>query len=843
MCAAKLHGPSATIGLDKIIRDEAHAISARREALGRPKLTVAETGPNSPALEAVGLALSGGGIRSAAFSLGVLQALNEHGLLSRIDYLSTVSGGGYMGAALSATMTRSNGSFLFGQTTGARAKGARPPDVKDSDAVRHLRNYSNYLIPFGMRDVITAVGIVVRGLVANLSLVLPVVLLFAAITVLGNPSRTDLLGPDFFGYPLDWLPVRNFGITLSLTLISFPLFLLWGLYRSLLSNNKQSEFRTWLPTLSAAYLLTIAFAFFCELQPYVIAGMFDLAESAQRSGAGNHSLLTAFVQGLAAIAAPIAAAVAFFRQQLGALLKSVTSSTGWGTKMMAWVSYAAIWIAGAALPLLIWVAYLYLCYWAIINDGKPKIASVWSAPVMAERMQPDAAAETSPAVIDEAVTRFPATGEHTPKWLLRSAEIVSKALATERWLHERARQRPVTLLYIFLGGLLFVLSYLLSPNANSLHRLYRDRLSKAFLFDPCREDKRSATIAAQDRDFPPLDMMPISKLSFAAAPYHLINAALNVQGSDYANRRGRNADFFLFSPNYVGSAATGYAPTAAVEEATGLDLPTAMAISGAAFSSNMGANSIRALTPTLALLNVRTGYWLKNPRFLGAGKTAAAPLRPKWYLWAEITGRLREDDEEVYITDGGHIENLGIYELLRRRCRGIIAVDAEADPAMRLPSLIALQRYARIDLGVRINLPWDRICRSTRGWMGYGASASSGTPPVPSHGPHAAIGTIDYDGGEKGWLLYIKSSLTGDENDYVRDYARRYDQFPHETTGDQFFSEEQFEVYRALGFHIAIRLFNAEDKLQVFEADEPIDINAAHCNLDSVRKSLGTGAA
>ena len=94
------------------------------------------------------------------------------------------------------------------------------------------------------------------------------------------------------------------------------------------------------------------------------------------------------------------------------------------------------------------------------------------------------------------------------------------------------------------------------------------------------------------------------------APYHLINAALNIQGSDYANRRGRNADFFLFSPLYIGSEATGYIGTIEHERKTALDLPTAMAISGAAFSSNMGASSIRALTATLALLNIRTGYWL-----------------------------------------------------------------------------------------------------------------------------------------------------------------------------------------------------------------------------------------
>ena len=118
----------------------------------------------------------------------------------------------------------------------------------------------------------------------------------------------------------------------------------------------------------------------------------------------------------------------------------------------------------------------------------------------------------------------------------------------------------------------------------------------------------------QGRDFAPLDTMRISELvsPLPYAPYHLINAALNVQGSDYANRRGRNADFFLFSPCYVGSEATGYRETLPVESATNLDLATAMAISGAAFSSNMGASSIRPLTPTLAILNVRTGYWLRK---------------------------------------------------------------------------------------------------------------------------------------------------------------------------------------------------------------------------------------
>jgi hypothetical protein len=311
MCAEVSPKQSAAINLDQIIRAEAGVINDRRrneprDELKRPPLDVTATGPGAPVLDVVGLTLSGGGIRSASFSLGVLQALDQHDVLPRLDYLSTVSGGGYIGTSLSATMNKTGGSFVFGHSTGMRAD-ARPADVKDSESVGHLRNYSNYLIPFGARDLITAGAIVLRGLIANASLVLPVVLLLAAVTILANPTRGDLTGPDFFGFGLTWLPVMNFGITLLLALLAFPLFLAWAIYRSRLSEAKQSEFRTWLPTLGATYLILIAFSFFCELQPYVIAGMFDLSDKARTSSDGDLSLLTAFVQRLAAIATPIAA--------------------------------------------------------------------------------------------------------------------------------------------------------------------------------------------------------------------------------------------------------------------------------------------------------------------------------------------------------------------------------------------------------------------------------------------------------------------------------------------------------------------------------------------------------
>jgi hypothetical protein len=130
-----------------------------------------------------------------------------------------------------------------------------------------------------------------------------------------------------------------------------------------------------------------------------------------------------------------------------------------------------------------------------------------------------------------------------------------------------------------------------------------------------------------------------------------------------------------------------------------------------------------------------------------------------------------------------------------------VVADAEADVGMNFPSFIALQRYARIDLGIRIDLPWQKIAETTRAVMA--ANAGKADMPAEQKGPHSALGIIHYDNGTQGHLLYLKSSLTGDENDYVRDYSRRNPSFPHETTADQFFSEEQFEVYRALGFHVA----------------------------------------
>lgn len=930
----------------------------RADADAKPGEPFAPLGANDDEVaDTVALALSGGGIRSSALCLGVLQALNHHDLIKRIDYLSTVSGGGYIGSAFSATTTAS-GRFVFGEKP-APATAARASEISDTPAVGHIRNYSNYLIPAGARDFFTGIAIVVRGLVANAGFAFPMVLALAAVTILSNPARSCLYAPNLFGlgvsngqvfsfigdYPIlktfgftllgivvafaflivglihravspvdrrvffrylvgvtlimgvicnaaHYFPVTHFALTLSSGLLGLVLFFGWALWRSFLRDDRLQEFRGHWPTMGATYLVLVGIIAFFEFQPFMIAQMFGVADGGGTDQAAGliAGVVIGWIKSLAAITAPIAAAVTLFRQQFAGLLKGAGASD-LPSRILAYVAGGAVWVAGLALPLLIWIGYLYLCFWGIANDrvyganSRQCDVSAWSAGLPAPaatvsglsgKIEFDSRAKSLSAEIASkdgtapAPPRVTATS-HIPDWLLSGAKLFGDP-DPDRWTmallgyYRIANNinRPMAVMYLCLAALLLALSWFMRPNANSLHRLYRDRLSKAFLFVPEMPKRRVAKgipSIDQGRDFPELDLK-LSDLCPRApgeagttgyrlvAPYHLINTALNIQGSDYANRRGRNADFFLFSPLWTGSEATGYCDTAKLEcKESGLDLATAMAISGAAASSNMGSNSITPLTPTLALLNVRLGYWLKNPQYVD--DLTRPEHRSTLYLWAEITGRLYENADSVYLTDGGHIENLGVYELLRRRSKVIIAVDVEADAPMNFPSLMTLQRYARIDLGIRIDLPWGPIRDRTRAMMARnadrkGAPAPSGArDDAARNHVHVAIGTIDYGVAEPGYLVYIKASLTGDENDYIRDYARRNDTFPHETTGDQFFSEEQFEVYRALGFHMTHGFLAGDHPVAVGHGIAPDMVRfteGGNDAIDAVRDALGLPA-
>ncbi len=767
---------SGTYRFHQVFEEEIQAINERRLELCRSnlaKLEVESETDGEPIMRptassnVVGLALSGGGIRSASFCLGALQALDKSGVLKNIDYLSTVSGGGYIGASLSAAMTRSKGEFPF------------PSHLSQDEPypVQHIRNHSNYLFPPGKLNLFYNVAIYLRGLLANALLILPWLLLAAAITIFFKWDTARLGENHFFG-------------SVSASAAFLSLLLLWGLWRSQEISGWAAEIGSRWTTVCGFVLVVLLLLAFMELQPFILDGIFSSPEHG-KFFAG----FVGWLKGLAVVLAPFSAAVAFLSKPISRVLKEGAEKPTLTAVAKRVAGKAAVYVAGAAIPFLLLLVYLYLCFLGIKDLGRPggNAAAIY----------------------------------HAPQWLTTFAQSAFKPLP---W----GEVAPIAWFYLVLSFILFLASLFLSPNANSLHRLYRDRLSKAFLFDPVTIEGRPAgsrsgthisaplnvpvadeLMKYENFELAPLDRFKLSQISCAYTPYHLINTALNIQGSKYANRRGRNAEFFIFSPRFTGSSATKFVRTKEFEvEVDEFDLATAMAVSGAAASSNMGANSIKPLTPTLAILNVRLGYWVANPRRLvqdGKPRSMFASVFEQLYFLQELFGLMREDSEIVYLTDGGHIENLGIYELLRRRCRLIIAVDAEADSDMSFGSLVALQRYARIDLGVLISLPWAEIRDGTR-QAAQVIAKSGGLPPhAAPHGPHCAVGEITYPQNQKGILLYVKSSITGDENDYIVEYKRRFPEYPHETTADQLFTEEQFEVYRALGFHAVNELFSGSD--------------------------------
>jgi hypothetical protein len=344
--------------------------------------------------------------------------------------------------------------------------------------------------------------------------------------------------------------------------------------------------------------------------------------------------------------------------------------------------------------------------------------------------------------------------------------------------------------WVIVGIGAFVYFFILNINFTSPHRLYRNKLAEAYLIRP-------ALKATDEKPFDNAVSVRLSDLGESAelAPYHLLNCALNVPGSADPRMQGRLADFFLFSPRYCGSPLTGYEKTQEWEKADAhLDLGTAMAISGAAAAPQMGLGTMKRFSFWIALLNVRLGYWARKP-----GKKAllfgGAP--GLWFLLKEMLGTMNEKSAWLNLSDGGHIENLGVYELLRRRCKYIVAIDGEQDAKMTFHALTTLQRLAFIDFGITIDVDLDDLRLNDRG-----LSRS-----------HFRFCRIRYPRDERGseevygYLLYLKLSLTGNEGEFIRRYRLDEPVFPHQSTADQFFSETQFEAYRSLGEHVGDKLF------------------------------------
>ncbi len=353
----------------------------------------------------------------------------------------------------------------------------------------------------------------------------------------------------------------------------------------------------------------------------------------------------------------------------------------------------------------------------------------------------------------------------------------------------------------FLGAAL-LLGWRVDINKFSLYMLYRNRLVRAYFGASSTQRTPHPFTGFDPNDDPHLADLENQR------PYHIVNTALNLVSGEELAWQTRKAASFVFTPRFCGfemppmpaRAVHGlrgaYRPTrdyasgarAGDDDAT-VRLGMAVALSGAAASPNMGAHSSPPLNFLMTMFNVRLGRWCPNP--LKSAWTRSSPGIGLFSLIAELFGMTNADANYVYLSDGGHFENLGIYELVRRRTRLIVAVDVASDKEMAFEDLGNAIRKCATDLHVAIDIDVSKMDLIKDTGL-CGASCAVGAIRYSHVDPEGLDGT----------LLYIKPAIVGSENADVLNYRKANPAYPHQSTADQWFDEAQFESYRALGYHI-----------------------------------------
>ena len=371
----------------------------------------------------------------------------------------------------------------------------------------------------------------------------------------------------------------------------------------------------------------------------------------------------------------------------------------------------------------------------------------------------------------------------------------------------------------------------------SPHLFYKERLSSVFM------PERVPDGDGQRVTFPYEKTIKMSRLHSpdtdkARMPELVVCAALNI--SDPVVPPGRGADTFTFTAQHVGCPATGYVPTAEFEGHAGhtpLSLPAMVAISGAAVAPSMGHMTRPWGRFAMAVLNMRLGVWVPNPRRLDAmpvlltdgsrwdklrnqlvrGWYEPGPL----YVLREALGRNNLKRRFVYVTDGGHWENLGLVELLRRRCTRIICFDAAGDSLDSFNTLAEAIALARSELQVDVDL--TSLAPLVPGEDGYSQSDQ-------------VVAKFTYPDGLVGDLIFVKAALPIDAPWDVKAYAKKFPKFPCQGTLDQFFDDGQFRAYQALGAHagenvVATLKALDEEVVIVVVVDTPIMANGITTDL------------
>lgn len=798
-----------------------------------------------------GLAFSGGGVRSATFCLGVMQALTTgpDGLMKRFDYLSTVSGGGYIGSCLSSLLSGRDDTGLDHATS--PFTGLREHDDYDSPdrtelgvrhQIHHLRTHGEYLIPRSRlmsRDVQRAVGSVVPGIFHTVTLFLLALVALVAAThlvlaviepdletlaptgelVVGSEDMSTL---EFVAaVPKAWLddriapPVRELWRDARARLPILALLLLpgvlWNLGAVALATRLARTFDPesfanrhpirsgWTAEEEREARFVARFNLWSVL--LAVAIMLGLATGLRLTGPSDHALATLLV--------PLALA-------LGGFAASHVATYVWETKLSldAWrvpgadtesrfrrslhasirgaCIYGVVVAAGTPVVLVILFSLSSLPLKFFLSLGSLAIAYI------ATRGAGDAAALQlggwlKRPLANIAVLLFLAFAFAQISTLLLELYRDVGGLGIAAW---SAGVGAASLL------LCVLFAVVVDANRISPHYFYRDRLTEAYL----KTDARVTRPDGSDSQGMPLCVLRDDEDLLLSAlgegngrgPYHLIVAAINLSGSNELNRKSFLSEHFIFSRDFIGSRVTGWVPTT-VYRGGRIRVARAMTISAAAVGSAMGPNTFAAQAFVATLLNARLGFWTDNPWSYRRGAPTGTRFQPTFwprYLIREALGKASARLPRVNVSDGGHTgDNLGLLPLLERRCETIVVCDAEADGDLTFGSFNNAVRMALTEENIEIDIDLVPIMERKKTAGGYRASMASvavGTIAYPEAGPDRPAFT--------GRLVVVKASVNRSGAPvHVANYAKGHPSFPHETTADQFFDDAQLEAYRALG--------------------------------------------
>ncbi len=810
-------------------QEEEDFIRERRRTAGEG------AGPTEGRLAPLGLALSGGGIRSATFSLGLVQGLAKLGLLKRVDYLSTVSGGGYLGGYFGGLFTPRGEADAF--TADAIQEGLKPDRAPTSPVpltLRWLRENGRYLTPGGSGDGILMMGTVVRNWVA----VMAVMSLFVL---------------------LAWMTLDALLLTIGWS----------GFWRS------------------AGIANTVYLSHWWRLLPLPLVGAlgagwaYFMVGYDREAGDGRVSVLRRRPVWLALVTASLAAAglsrlglPQWIRMSLGivllgclaALANYVTAQPFFRPNpavrrtlsrfMRTWLLAALVLAGIAVLDSLGWTLVAHFQHLSgpetpsggvtgFIRDlflgGKgqnSQTAAILGALawILGAFTQPT---QGKPSLAQRLVRRFilPVVALLLTGWMLGLLAALAHGLwgagrAPGSWLIETVPSR-----WLLFGGIAVVcwltgqvLGFL---NQSTLGPFYTAALTRAYL-------GASHALRWHHGD-PDADRLPGDDIPWRhyrpwtrGGPLPIFNTTLNetTGGRSQVVQRDRKGMNLAVGGAGVSVGVGSHArwlPDGALQ---GLPLPEGrhrvfpaepfypahltvgqwVGISGAAVSTGLGNLTSLSTSLLTGLFNVRLGHWWR----WGGGPTGRKDLlRRTWERIFPVQARLFEEWIALFpgtasrlwnLTDGGHFENTAVYELVRRRLPLILVSDNGQDSEAKLENLANLVAKARTDFQTEIRFLDDA---GLSGLIGTGPGRRVfGTLDQLLDPAHTAIATaaeLQYPEGAPGLLVVLKPTLAPDLPLDLRDYSRQNPEFPQQSTGDQFFDERQWESYRKLGEVIALR--------------------------------------